>query len=98
VKGKTLAGAMASLQAAHCRTGAIRRRYSSRVRKGRVISQGVAAGTKLANGAAVSLAVSKGRAPVKVTVCYRHRTLHVTKAVARNLRKRGATLGACRRR
>jgi hypothetical protein len=98
VKGKTLAGASASLQAAHCRTGAIRRRYSSRVRRGRVISQGVAAGTKLANRAAVSLVVSKGRAPVKVTICYRRRTLHVTKAIATKLRNRGATLGPCRRR
>jgi hypothetical protein len=95
VKGKTLAGASASLQAAHCRTGAVRRRYSSKVRKGRVISQGVVAGTKLANGAAVSLVISRG--PVKVTICYRHRTLHVTKAVAKNLRKRGATLGPCRK-
>jgi PASTA domain len=98
VKGKTLAAASTSLQAAHCRTGAIKRRYSSKVRKGRVISQGVAAGTRLANGAAVSLVVSKGRAPVKVTVCYRHRTLHVTKAVAKKLYTRGATLGPCRKR
>jgi hypothetical protein len=98
VKGKSLAGASTSLQVAHCKTGAIRRRYSSRVRKGRVISQGVVAGTKLANGAGVSLVVSKGRAPVRMTICYHHRTLHVTKAVATKLRKRGATLGPCRRR
>ena len=102
LKGKTLVGASASLQAAHCRTGAVRRRYSSKVRKGRVISQGVAAGTKLPSGAAVSLVVSKGRAPfrpqVKVAVCYRHRTLHVTNAVAETLRRRGAALGPCRRR
>jgi PKD domain-containing protein/PASTA domain-containing protein/List-Bact-rpt repeat protein len=96
VKGKTLAGASASLQAAHCKTGSIRRRYSSRVRKDRVISQGVAAGTKLANGAAVSLVVSKG--PVMVTICYRRRTLHVTKPVAKRLRRRGSTLGPCPRR
>jgi uncharacterized repeat protein (TIGR02543 family) len=98
VKGKTLAAASAGLQAAHCRTGAVRRRYSSKVRKGRVISQGVVAGTKLANGAVVSLVVSKGRAPVKVTVCYRRRTLHVTRVVAKRLRSRGATVGPCRRR
>ena len=100
VKGKTLAAASASLQAAHCKTGAITRRYSSRVAKGRVISQGVAAGTQRANGAAVSLVVSKGRAPfnppVRVTICYRHRTLHVTRAVWRRLHKHGATLGRCR--
>jgi hypothetical protein len=98
LKGKTLAGASASLQAAHCKTGAIRRPYSSKVLKGRVISQGVAAGTKLANSAAVSLVVSKGRAPISVTICYRHRTLHVTKAAAKKLRRRGATLGRCRKR
>jgi len=57
------------------------------------MSQGVVAGTKLANAAAVSLVVSKG--PVKVTICYRHRTLHVTRAVWRRLHKHGATLGRC---
>ena len=100
VRGKTLTAASASLQAAHCKTGAITRRYSSKVRKGRVISQGIAAGTQRANGAAVSLVVSKGvapfRPPVRVTVCYRHRTLHVTRAVWRRLHKHGATLGRCR--
>jgi PASTA domain-containing protein len=102
VKGKTLAAASASLQAAHCKTGAITRRYSSKVAKGRVISQGVAAGTQRANGAAVALVVSKGRSPlrppVRVTICYRHRTLHVTRAVWRRLHKHGATLGRCKRR
>ncbi len=100
VKGKTLAAASASLQAAHCKTGTITRRYSSKVGKGRVISQGVAAGAQRANGAAVSLVVSRGvapfRPPVRVTICYRHRTLHVTRAVWRRLHKHGATLGRCR--
>src|SRR5262249_32411276 len=100
VKGKTLAAASASLLAAHCKTGAITRRYSSTASKGRVIAQRVAAGTQRANGAAVSLVVSKGRAPfrppVRVTVCYRHRTLHVTRAVWRRLHKHGATLGRCK--
>jgi len=100
VKGKTLAAASASLQAAHCKTGTITRRFSSTVRTGRVISQGIAAGAQRANGAAVSLVVSKGRAPfkppVRVTICYRHHTLHVTRAVWRRLHKHGATLGRCR--
>ena len=100
MKGKTLAVASASLQAAHCKTGAITRRYSSNVRQGRVISQGLAAGTQRANGAAVSLVVSRGVAPfrpaVRVTICYRHRTLHVTRAVWRRLHRHGATLGRCR--
>jgi hypothetical protein len=100
VKGNTLAGASATLQAAHCRTGAITRRYSARARKGRVIAQGVAAGTHLANNAPVALVVSKGpapfRPPVRVTICYRHRTLHVTRTVWRRLHKHGATLGRCK--
>jgi hypothetical protein len=31
-----------------------------------------------------------------VTICYRHHTLHVTRAVWRRLHKHGATLGRCR--
>ena len=100
VKGKLLAAASAALTAAHCKTGTITRRYSSTVRNGRVISQGVAAGTQRATGAAVSLVVSKGvapfRPPVRLTVCYRHRTLHVTRVVWRRLHRHGATLGRCR--
>jgi hypothetical protein len=102
VKGKTLAAASASLQAAHCKTGVLTRRYSTKVAKGRVISQGVAPGTTIANGSLVALVVSKGRAPfrppVRVTICYRHHTLHVTRAVWRRLHRHGATLGRCRRR
>jgi hypothetical protein len=33
----------------------------------------------------------------KVTLCYHHHTIHVTKAKARTLRKHGATLGACKK-
>jgi hypothetical protein len=102
VKGKTLAAASASLQAAHCKTGPLTRRYSTKVATGRVISQGVAPGTTIASGSPVALVVSKGRAPfrppVRVTICYRHRTLHVTRAVWRRLHRHGATLGRCRRR
>lgn len=102
VKGQTLATARANLQAAHCAAGAITRRFSRTVRLGRVISQGVAPGTQRAKGAPVALLVSKGRAPlrppVRVTLCYRHHTVHVTRAVARRLRRHGATLGPCRRR
>ena len=59
------------------------------------MSQGAPAGRELANGASVNLAVSKG--PVKVTLCYRHRTIKVTKAVAKKLLKHGAKLGVCRK-
>jgi Divergent InlB B-repeat domain/PKD domain/PASTA domain len=102
VKGQTLATARTNLQTAHCVSGAITRRFSRIVRLGRVISQGVPPGTQLARGASVALVVSKGRAPlrppVRVTLCYRHHTVHVTRAVARRLRRHGATLGPCRRR
>jgi PKD domain/PASTA domain/Divergent InlB B-repeat domain len=98
--GRTLALARTSLQTAHCSAGAITRRFSRAVAKGRVIFQSAAPGKQLANGASVNLVVSKGRAlkpPVKVTICYRHRTVSVTKAVAKTLRKHGAKLGACKK-
>jgi hypothetical protein len=98
VRGQTLATARTNFATAHCSAGAITRRYSRTVRIGRVISQGVAAGTQLADGAAVALVVSKGRAPAKVTLCYRHQTVHVTRAVARRLLRHGARLGPCSRR
>ena len=66
-----------------------------------MIAQAAAPGKQLANGASVNLVVSKGRAPfrppVRVTLCYRHHTVHVTRAVAKRLRKQGATLGVCRK-
>jgi hypothetical protein len=99
VKSRLLAGARTILQTAHCSAGATGKRYSRAVLKGRVISQGKAPGTHLANGATVDLVVSKGRAPAtRVTLCYRSRTVHVTKAVARKLRRSGATIGVCRKR
>ena len=102
VKGRPLATARTTLQAAHCSTGTITRRFSRAVAKGRVIAQAAAPGKQLANGASVNLVVSKGRAPfrppVRVTLCYRHHTVYVTRAVAKRLRKQGATLGACRKR
>jgi hypothetical protein len=33
----------------------------------------------------------------KVTLCFRHHTVHVTKAKAKTLRKHGAKLGACKK-
>jgi len=97
VRGQKLAVARTRLQKAHCRAGAVTRRFSRAVARGRVISQGAAPGRKLASGAAVSLRVSKGRAPVKVTLCYRRHTVHVTRAVATKLRRHGAKLGLCRK-
>jgi hypothetical protein len=99
LKSRMLAGARTILQTAHCSAGAITRRYSRALSKGRVISQGAVPGTHLPSGAAISLVVSRGRAPAtRVTLCYRSRTVHVTKAVARKLRSNGATIGICRKR
>jgi beta-lactam-binding protein with PASTA domain len=61
VKGKTLAAAKTAITKAHCRVGAVAKRHSTSVKKGRVISQKPAAGKKLAKGAKVSLVVSLGR-------------------------------------
>jgi hypothetical protein len=101
VQRQLLAVARTKLLAAHCSAGAITRRFSKTVARGRVISQAAAPGRQLANGALVNLVVSKGRAPfrppVRVTLCYRHHTVHVTKAVARRLRRHGATFGPCRK-
>jgi hypothetical protein len=96
IKGRPLASARTTLQAAHCSAGAITRRFSRAIAKGRVISQAAAPGKQLANGASINLLVSKGRAPL--ALCYRHRTVHVTRAVAARLIRQGARLGACRQR
>jgi hypothetical protein len=60
VKGKRLAAAKAAIVKARCRTGKIRRAYSKRVRKGRVISQRPAPGARMAVGSSVRLVVSRG--------------------------------------
>jgi hypothetical protein len=60
LKRRTLAGARRALTAAHCRLAVVKRAYSRRVRRGRVISQAPAAGTRLRNGGAVSLVISHG--------------------------------------
>jgi hypothetical protein len=65
LKGITVASARTKLKAAGCKLGRVTRSYSKRVKKGRVISQGAAAGKKLAGGAAVRLTVSRGPKPAK---------------------------------
>ena len=61
VHGKTLAAARSSLTRALCKVGTVQRRYSPRVKKGRVISQRPAPRTRLAELAKVNLVVSRGR-------------------------------------
>jgi hypothetical protein len=61
VKGKTLAAAKTAIKARHCSVGSVKKSFSSKVKKGRVISQAPAAGKTLAPGAKVNLTVSKGK-------------------------------------
>jgi uncharacterized repeat protein (TIGR01451 family) len=61
VRGRLLPSAKRALARAHCRTGKVTRRYSSKVKKGRVISQEEPAGTRLDPGTRVDLVVSRGR-------------------------------------
>jgi uncharacterized delta-60 repeat protein len=63
VKGKKLAAAKRRIKAAHCAVGKIKRAYSSKVRKGRVISQRPRPGKKLVARSKVRLKVSKGKRP-----------------------------------
>ena len=60
LKRRTLAAAKRLIRAARCSVGSIRRAYSPR-RKGTVISQRPAPGTRLASGGRVKLVVSKGK-------------------------------------
>jgi uncharacterized repeat protein (TIGR02543 family) len=94
--GRTVAAAQAALTAARCLLGRRASAYSRTVARGRIVSQSPSAGAHRPSGAAVNIVVSKGRKVVKVTVCYRRHTLRVTQAVARKLRRHGATLGPCR--
>ena len=61
VVGETLAAAKAAIRRSHCRTGKVTRARSRTVRKGHVLAQRPAPGTRLANGARINLVVSRGR-------------------------------------
>jgi beta-lactam-binding protein with PASTA domain len=52
VKGKSLAAAKDAIAPDHCATGKIRRKFSSGVKAGRVISQRPAGGASLPRGGA----------------------------------------------
>jgi hypothetical protein len=58
--GKTEAAAVKALSAAHCALGKVKKTRSSKVKKGKVISQGTASGKSLASGSKVGLTISKG--------------------------------------
>jgi Divergent InlB B-repeat domain/PASTA domain len=57
---KTLAGARRTLISAHCRLAAVKHAYSRRAKRGRVVAQKPAAGTKLPNAGGVSVVISRG--------------------------------------
>jgi uncharacterized repeat protein (TIGR02543 family) len=61
VKGKKLAAAKSAIANANCSTGTVKKKTSTTVKKGKVISQSPAKGKHLADGAKVNLVVSKGK-------------------------------------
>jgi uncharacterized delta-60 repeat protein len=63
VDGKALVRARHAIKKARCAVGNVKRVYSDRVRKGRVISQKPRSGAKRLSGARVRLVVSKGKKP-----------------------------------
>jgi hypothetical protein len=63
VVGKKLAAAKTSIKKKHCRTGKVGYAYSTKVAKGRVVSQSRRAGRVLAPGAKITIVVSRGRRP-----------------------------------
>jgi PASTA domain-containing protein len=60
VVGLSLAKARANVRRANCSVGSIRRKASTRAKKGRVLAQAVKAGRTLRRGARVNLTVGKG--------------------------------------
>ena len=61
VKGKSLSAAKHTLKAHACSAGKIKHAFSSKVKKGRVISQKPKAGSHLKHNGKVRLTVSKGK-------------------------------------
>ncbi len=61
VVGKTQASAEKAIRKAGCKVGAIKKRRSSHVKKGTVVSQGVSAGRSVVSGTKIGLVVSKGK-------------------------------------
>lgn len=63
VRGKTLAAAKTAIRRAHCGVGKVTKAFSTKVKKGRVISTKPRAGSKHPRGTKIKLSVSKGRKP-----------------------------------
>jgi hypothetical protein len=63
VKGKPLKAAKRAIRAAHCAVGTVKRAYSARVRRGRIVSQRPKPHAVRPTGTKVKLVVSRGRRP-----------------------------------
>jgi hypothetical protein len=61
VVGKTQSSAEKAIRKAGCKVGTVKKKHSSHVKKGDVVSQGVGAGKSVATGTKVGLVVSKGK-------------------------------------
>jgi bacillolysin len=61
IKGKTVPAARQLLAARRCALGTITRKFSPRVKKGRILSQSRAPGARLPRGTRVNVGVSRGR-------------------------------------
>jgi PASTA domain len=61
VKGKTVAQARRLLASKRCGLGRVRRAYSAKIKRGRIISQSRRPGTQLPRGTRVGVMVSRGR-------------------------------------
>ena len=61
LKGKSLKGARRALKAHNCSLGKVKHSFSTKVKKGRVISQKPKPGKRLKHGAKVSLVLSNGK-------------------------------------
>lgn len=61
VRGKALAAARTALARSTCALGKVKRKYSAKVKRGRVISQRPSPGARLAELAKVNLVLSRGR-------------------------------------
>jgi len=60
VVGLTLTKAKARIRRAHCRTGKVSRKFSSRRLRNHVLKQSPRKGTRLPNGGKVNLTVGRG--------------------------------------
>ncbi|MGH3009153.1 MAG: InlB B-repeat-containing protein [Gaiellaceae bacterium] len=61
VKGKTLSAARGAIKSRNCTVGRVTHKFSTKVKKGRVVSQSPSSGSQKPFGSTVSLVVSKGK-------------------------------------